>query len=190
LSGQSAPRDAAQAFRRDLALVVGCVTREPLVFSQSPYAVGNTHSISFAQEAVASLRRADGSGRLKLGFRLQYRIIEEAEVESKNRWRARTVAYEYRILDATDQELLAFHWQPGPAFFGPDFPHLHIAARLSAKFLASETQIIEMSRFHVPTGMIAIGFVVRLLVTEFQVVPTVERWEEILHDAEATHWTF
>ena len=99
---------------------------------------------------------------------------------------ARTTAYEYRLLNSRGTELLVFHWQPGAAFRGPDFPHVHVSAALTAQVTATAAQRFPLDKRHVPTGFVSLADVVRMLIAEFGIAERRRDWPARLARAEAT----
>ena len=95
-----------------------------------------------------------------------------------------TVSYEYRLLDHDGRELLVYHWQPGPDFLGPDHPHLHVSASLSAQTSALERRSIDLDKLHLATGRVSLASVVRMLIAEFGIAPRRHDWAEVLDRAE------
>lgn len=102
--------------------------------------------------------------------------------------------YEYRLLDHHQTELLVYHWQPGPDFAGPDHPHLHVSASLSAQINAVDRQTIDLDRLHMATGRVSLEALVRMLITEFGIAPYRSDWRQTLDRTEeefrkeATRW--
>lgn len=92
--------------------------------------------------------------------------------------------YQYRLLDRDGRELLVYHWQPGANFRGPDHPHLHISASLSAQINALERRSIDLDMLHLATGRVSLASVVRMLITEFGIAPRRHDWTEMLDRAE------
>jgi hypothetical protein len=115
--------------------------------------------------------------------------IDVAFVETRadlrnRRWRVETRMYQYRLLDHNERELLVYHWQPGADFLGPDHPHLHVSASLSAQTSSIDLQTIDLDKLHLPTGRVSLASVVRMLITEFRVAPLRPDWAERLDSAE------
>ena len=92
--------------------------------------------------------------------------------------------YQYRLLDRDERELLVYHWQPGDAYRGPDDPHLHVSASLSAQISAIDRQSIDLDKLHLTTGRVSLASVVRMLITEFGIAPRRHDWAEVLDRAE------
>jgi hypothetical protein len=80
--------------------------------------------------------------------------------------------------------LLAYHWEPGLGYRGPDTPHIHISASLDAKVDALSRRQIDLDKLHVVTGYVSIAAMIRMLITEFGVAPRRNDWEAILANAD------
>ncbi|MDQ3695927.1 MAG: hypothetical protein M3464_20250 [Chloroflexota bacterium] len=93
--------------------------------------------------------------------------------------------YEYRLLDHDHQELLVYHWQPGPGYHGPDHPHLHISAALHAQINAIAQLRIELDKLHLVTGIVSLPAVIQMLITELKIAPQRHNWRNILARTEA-----
>ena len=77
-----------------------------------------------------------------------------------------------------------YHWQPGEAYLGPDHPHLHVSASLSAQTSAVDRQSIDLGKLHLATGRVSLASVVRMLITEFGIAPRRHDWAETLDRTE------
>ena len=87
-------------------------------------------------------------------------------------WQVRDGAYFYAIETQGGSELLAYHWHPrgrSPIVA----PHLHVGA---------DIQIGQrlLSKVHLPTGAIRLQDVIRLAITELDVEPLRDDWEQVL----------
>jgi hypothetical protein len=89
-----------------------------------------------------------------------------------------TVSYQYVISDQQQRELLAFHWHPEGVSAERD-PHVHIGSGIIDSGAGDLGKVF--SNFHVPTGHVPLGRVVRMLVTEFDVVPNRQDWDAVLN---------
>jgi hypothetical protein len=105
--------------------------------------------------------------------------IERSEFEVRPQ-AVRTASYLYALHDRRGVELLAWHWQPGPRFLGPDHPHLHVSASLRPWANDAERGLFPLDKIHLPTGPVALAAVVRTLVDEFGVRPLLPDWRERL----------
>lgn len=100
-------------------------------------------------------------------------VLDEDEAGSG--WRAVSAAHEYWVLDSREQELLVFHWHPGSIARGPDFPHLHISAALTAQVSATASQRFPLDKRHVP-GLVSLADVARRLIAEFGIAERRRDW--------------
>ena len=154
--------------------------------SALPIALGPNvrYEIAF-RGATASLRAATGGpSGLALDPLLHVDIVEAEPTGSHRLWRAALRMFQYRLLDHDERELLVYHWQPGSGFRGPDHPHLHVSASLSAQISAIDRQTIDLDKVHLATGRVSLASVVRMLITEFRVAPHRHDWAETLDRTE------
>ncbi len=56
-------------------------------------------------------------------------------------------------------------------------PHLHVSATLSAWVSATEQRQIGLDKLHVPTGLLSLADIVRMVIEEFAVRPLHDDWE-------------
>lgn len=112
--------------------------------------------------------------RLGLTVGMWYEIVEQSGTRRANRWRVRTSAYEYSLVDDKYQEVAAFHWHPGGRSL-VGWPHLHIGSALSYSTYLTDA--------HLPTGRVAFEQVVRLLIEDLGVGPRRADWERTLDAA-------
>ena len=87
-----------------------------------------------------------------------------------------TEAYMYALRDRRGVELLAWHWQPGPRFLGPDHPHMHVSASMRPWANDAERGLLPLDKMHLPTGPVSLAAVVRTLIDEFGVRPLLPDW--------------
>lgn len=132
------------------------------------------------------MRRQDG-GRSGLILDLSHRfaVVEVGQDRIPRQWRTTTLMYEYRLLDHDQRELLVYHWQPGVAHRGPDHPHLHVSAALTARIDARTSQEIGLDKRHLPTDRVSFEAVVRMLIEEFGIAPLRNDWQATLERTEA-----
>jgi hypothetical protein len=117
------------------------------------------------------LRSAVAGGGILLRIRQQFRSVEEPDTSVDERWHVSTTAYDYRISRVeSDRELLSWHWHPRT---GVHFPHLHVSADQLSR------------RLHVPSGLVSIEAVLRMLLAELEVPAKREDWAEVLAETEA-----
>lgn len=88
------------------------------------------------------------------------------------------IAYEYRLLDHPERELVVYHWQPGE--IGHAAPHVHVSAALAVQMDADNRQNVDFDKRHLITGRVEFADFVRMLITEFDVRPLRPDWEKRL----------
>jgi hypothetical protein len=87
-------------------------------------------------------------------------------------WDADTAAYEYRLSDQDDREIVAYHWHPdGQSHV--QTPHLHLGP-------GAEVGMTELLTAHLPSGRVPIGDVLRLAIDSFQTQPIRRDWDRVL----------
>lgn len=94
----------------------------------------------------------------------------------------RSTYYAYEILDLDEAEILTYHWHPG-GVSPVSRPHLHLSAKIEPIPAASVGQLpfeVRLSELHITTGRVLLEDVVRMLITEFNVSPLRDNWDETL----------
>lgn len=114
---------------------------------------------------------------VNLSIAHRYRVVLESDDESSGTYRVIPVGYAYTISNHQHREIIVFHWHPGQRSHEHD-PHIHIGSVVidSDSIDTGKT----FSRFHIPTGHVSIVQIVRLLLTDFNVVPNRQNWEAVL----------
>ena len=125
----------------------------------------------------ASLRSSSGGPLgLALDIRVAYAVVAHSAAahnepaggnQRSDRWHVDVTFYEYRILDPGGTELLVWHHQPGQEFLGPDYPHLHVSAAVTARTPVGAAIGYDLDKRHLPTGTVSLAAVVRMLIEEF-----------------------
>ena len=114
--------------------------------------------------------RLRGPERIHLRVRLRIQITQAEP--PRGLWDAETAAYEYRLSDQDDREILAYHWHPeGQSHV--ERPHLHLGP-------AAEVGRTALLMAHLPTGPVGLHEVLRLAIESFEVAPIRSDWEPIL----------
>ncbi|MGE3913444.1 MAG: hypothetical protein AB7K36_29095, partial [Chloroflexota bacterium] len=114
--------------------------------------------------------RLQGPERIHLRVRLRLQLTQVEE--SRGYWDADLAAYEYRLSDPDDREILAYHWHPdGQSHV--QTPHLHLG-------VAAAVGRVALLTAHLPTGQVSARDVVRLAVESFAVQPQRRDWAAIL----------
>jgi hypothetical protein len=179
LSAASGSRDVGQALVTALNSVTDCVTEQHLVARPQRLESGVAYGVAFGTGMSAPLRaRSGASSGLRLDLHHSFVIAEAVPPNDSDR-NAVTISYEYRLLDSQETELLVYHWHPGVIARGPDFPHIHVSASLSAQITATQVQRLPLDKRHVPTGLITLADVVRMLIAEFGVAGRHRDWPRL-----------
>lgn len=114
-----------------------------------------------------------GLARLRLGVRHNYLVVRDAG--DARLWTVRTTGYAYRIVLATGAPLLAYHWHSrsrSPVREPPVHLHTHTAP-------------LDLTRGHLPTGLVLLPGVLRWLLRDVGVIPLRSDWPAVLDQAEA-----
>ena len=172
------PRTAVEQFAQLHQAALHCVTAAKLQRGTSE--TETIGVLTFLGVQFAELRRrGDDDQRLEpitLGVDVHYQVF--AEHYDPRQYRVVTVGYRYAISTAQQREIIAFHWHPARRSHEQN-PHLHVG---SAVVDVSRSDFGRtFSRFHIPTGHMPLSRVVRMLITEFDVVPNRQDWEAVLY---------
>ena len=163
------------------------MTAQRLFVQPEGYEPGILYGIAFGRtvEPVRLTSKAGGASGLLLDVSHQYTIVQDENSQSPPAWRVMTGAYEYRLLDSVERELLVYHWQPGSIPRGPDDPHVPISATISAQTSATTMQPFQLDKRHIPTGRVSLEAVVRMLIAEFGIEYRYRNWATRLSQTEA-----
>jgi hypothetical protein len=175
------PEIAARRFLEALGSATSCVTTQRLTTLRTYLTPAQTQTVRFTAPPV-SLRAPSGGPRgLLFDVSYIFATTEAPEVVHVRRhWRVVTRMYQYRLFDHARRELLVYHWQPGDEFLGPDHPHVHVSAALSAQIDALEFESIDLGRRHLVTERVSLAAFVRMLIEEFGVAPLRSDWRKTL----------
>jgi hypothetical protein len=138
----------------------------------------------FTREPISLRQLGGGPSGLFLDLVHVFSVVEIDRPRIPRQWRTTTLMYEYRLLDRDQRELLVYHWQPGSATRGPDYPHLHVSASLTARVDARSSQEIGLDKLHLPTDRVSFEAVVRMLIDEFGIAPRRNDWRDTLERTE------
>ena len=159
------------------------------LLAPTSYLVPNVpYEIAFLGAPGALRASTGGASGLFLDVRHRFTIVEVQPERQRPLWGVTTRMYEYRLLDHDFRELLVYHWQPGDDFLGPDHPHLHVSASLSAQTSAVDRQSIDLDKIHLATSRVPLAAVVRMLITESHIAPRRPDWAETLDRTEQILW--
>lgn len=112
-----------------------------------------------------------GTTALHFGMVLQYRLVQDS---ARRGWAVQLAAYEYKVLDDQERELLVYHWHPEWRSQAT-LAHLHLGSTLVA-----ESHRRRFGQRHLPTGLVALEDVLWLLLEELGVPPIRDDWRERL----------
>lgn len=158
--------------------IAACLTERPL--NASGYRVSSDpHTISFLP-----LRHLVPLASTKTGRRVQLFVTEDYVVQSletgRSAFEVLRAGYRHQIHEPDGRELLAFHWHPY-SMSNARSPHLHLSSRIPSFELGANANQVNLADMHIPTGVVTLADVVRLLITEFGVEPRRPDWESILN---------
>lgn len=157
------PGRAVEAFIASLQRAASCVTSAVLI--REPRLPGRHPALRFGDD-VAPLR---GVHPLALRVLVEYAAEEGEPV----RWTVRTAGYRYEFQHADGPTLLAYHWHP--VGISPiTTPHLHLAGTLGG---------IDLSKAHLPTGLVTLQDVLRFAIADLGVLPLRNDWSAVLEES-------
>jgi len=171
VAGRTA-REAAEAYVESLQRAVSCVTLSVFMWRRD---VPRTREPVDVVLGSGELLRLRGRDHLHLRVRLRIRVVR-AEPPA-GQWEARTAAYEYRLSDGDDREIVAYHWHP-ESVSHVQAPHLHLGP-------AAEVGRPALATAHLPTGWVGLGEVVRLAIDGLGTAPIRRDWDRVLDAARA-----
>lgn len=109
-------------------------------------------------------------------FRHHFRVIESSEPQS-GPWQANVVGYMYTLQDRDGREIVSYHWHPGQQ--SPvTYPHLHIG--VAAVGEGATVTRRDLPAIHFPTRLITPQDIIRLDISQFDVRPLRDDWEQVL----------
>lgn len=178
------PRQDAQEALSDyvepLQAALHCLTPVKLRLRHAELDVSGL--LNFEQSPNIELRRRiQVSGQrlepVYFGVAHRYRIIRDPSDAMSDLYRVIAGGYQYTISNHHQREVITYHWHPGQRS-REHGPHVHIGSAV----IDSDSSDIgkTFSRFHIPTGYISIAQVVRLMLTDFNVVPNRQDWQAVL----------
>lgn len=135
------------------------------------------------QHPTALLRRPPGFANLLFDFAVGYRVDQTVSEERRRDFAVTTTNWEFNVYDLDEREIIAYHWHPH-SVSDRKSPHFHVGSilidtrrhDLGARF----------SRLHLPTGVVTIADIARMLIEEFDVVPIHRNWDETLDACQET----
>ncbi|MGI8642910.1 MAG: hypothetical protein ACR2LS_02200 [Thermomicrobiales bacterium] len=130
------------------------------------------------------MRDEQRTRRIGLLARYDY-LLEPIEAAAAGPlFQVREVSYRFRLVNRDGREILAYHWHP-EGVSSVTGPHLHHSGRLQPLDIGARDAPVLLGEMHLPTGIVSLAQVVRLLITEFRVEPRRDDWEAVLATATA-----
>jgi hypothetical protein len=146
--------------------------------AQRDYGSSQLQTISFIPfDAPALVRSEDRRRALQFVVRLQISVLDASERGSQVR--ARQIGYDYRILDSSGHEIIAWHWHPignSPI----THTHLHVSSQIQPIPLGRGLDPLPLADLHIPAGYVDLPDIVRFLIAEVGVRPHKRGWEALL----------
>ena len=175
------PNEANKNFVEPLRDAIKCVTKGQL-------STGGPRQSLDSQPLVLTLNKGypsklNGDTGLKLKMSHHYRIVQGDG--DRGPWKVTTVAYYYEIQNRQGSPLLAYHWDPrrSDTVIAPHL-HLYVGNNKLCSSIAEEVGCLRLDKKHLPTDRVSLEQVLRLLITEFGVIPTQSNWASILDRGE------
>jgi hypothetical protein len=124
------------------------------------------YTLTFGVGEIVPLK---GPQRISLGLIHGYEVERAGDV-----WQVRTTGYSYEILLPDQYSLIGWHWHPrGRSTV--TWPHVHIPRH---------TRPVDLSKAHVPTGLISLQSVLRFAIEEVGAEPLRPDWRVVLAETE------
>ena len=105
---------------------------------------------------------------------MRYLIVEATA--GPGRWSVKTAAYEYRLSDRDDREILAYHWHPAGSSH-VRVPHRHLGP-------GAEIGLQPLATAHLPTGTVSLAEVIGFAIDGLGARPLRGDWRRVLDEAQ------
>ncbi|HYI15015.1 MAG TPA: hypothetical protein VEX37_06470 [Thermomicrobiales bacterium] len=182
------PGDAVARFVEHLRTITGCITQVPL--TAQPTSAG-TFQVIFHGGSPVELRTERDHPPILLS--VVHHCRPGPHPTMRGRYSVTSTYYAYEILDLNEREILVYHWHPAGVSPATE-PHLHLSPSIAPVMVPStgrSLQPIALTDMHIPTGLMRMGDIVRVLIDDFKVRPLRRDWAAILarmypSDVEAT----
>lgn len=150
------------------------MTSDVIVRSPKSSEPGGIRSLILPKSDFVRLR---GPSRLHLSFAMEYEIVETDD-KDRGPWKVSTRQYRYHVVNDARDEILLWHWLP-LGLCTTEQPHMHIGqSQLTRDAVLSR-------KLHIVTGRLAIETVIQTLISELNVFPARENYQEILDEGRA-----
>jgi hypothetical protein len=166
-------RTAAEAFEghlRPLRRAISCVTQTIFTYPAIHPRRSELVDVLLGSGEPVRLR---GPDRIHLRLRMRVRLSQLGP--PRGPWEAETAAYEYRLSDEDDREILAYHWHPDGQSHVTT-PHLHLGP-------GAEVGRAALLTAHLPTGPVSIHEVLRLAIESLGTEPSRRDWDAVFRPA-------
>lgn len=170
-----------------LQRAVSCVTKAVLDVSGGTYASARPHSLTFGDALPQKLKGAN----VYLAVTQLYRVIRDEDPD-RGPWRVTIDQYVYTLRASRGrgrsekpEVLLSYQWHPRPRA-KYNYPHLHLGPASGIGSSADAAARLT-NKAHIPTGRVAIEDVIRFAITQLNVEPLREDWEQVLDEAQERH---
>ncbi len=180
--------EAVKNYVAPLQRVVSCATKAVLDVSGGTYASDRPHALTFGDALPQKLKGAN----VYLAITQRYRVIREEEDPDRGPWRVTIDQYVYTLsaLPGRDKSerpetLLSYQWHPHPRA-KYNYPHLHLGPASGIGSSAHAAARLT-DKSHVPTGRVAVEDVIRFAITQLNVEPLRDDWEQVLDEAQKRH---
>lgn len=172
------PFQALQHFAQPTRRALHCITQVPA--NAHGYEPGKIHVMTFPGHDIVPLARNDNQPRLMFLARQHYRVIETPDTQH-GPWRVNIVGYMYTLQDRDGREIVSYHWHPDQR--SPvTYPHLHIG--IAAVGEGASVSRRAVPGIHFPTRFIPLQDIIRLAITQFNVRPLRNDWEQVLRETD------
>lgn len=164
------PAEAVNSYLASIQLVVSCASDAVVTVRGGYYPSESPHALTMYENRPI---RLGGASRLWFQLHQYYRIIESDSPRAS--WMIEETGYRYAVIDDDGKDVLEYHWHPvgqSPVVT----PHLHIGHGAMAARR-------EISDVHLPTGLVSISDILRMLIRDFSVTPRRSDWESVLDEA-------
>lgn len=155
-----------QQYLDALQQLTSCITNEVPNNVGGYHPSDRPHLVTLARGTPVRLRAPQ---LLRLSIREWYSVQQAAP---QSGWIVTTVGYMYDIFIEDDQPALSYHWHPiAPRTV--TFPHVHLEA-------GAQIGLDVLHRAHLPTGIVSVRDIVRLVIEELGVEPRRSDWRSVL----------
>jgi hypothetical protein len=163
--------EAVRQYTEALQLAVAAFGANVFLIRGAFDVAANAHTLRLT--AGASMALLNSAGKHRLAFRPEFYFRTAQFAGAPRRWTVQTVAYVYRLDDASARrQLVGYHWHPDVQ--GIPFPHVHVLAASA-----------ELRRLHIAVGHCTPAHVLTFAMRDFGVQPMRNDWRAALDQADS-----